>query len=351
MLALSAAERTDANPALVPSMEPARNRQPKGLPVGGQFAAGHRQESTQTLTLPHDLRIGSTHPTKRFVGRCEHCVRPVVAESDSAVASATCPECGRKVHVERIVGFVTSMECSAACESAVGPRCECACGGENHSGRFQGQGEAPESAVEAYRATQRKRQAAAQAKRERAAAAKDAAVQRWKDQHPVQAAWLSERAADPEHPRGHIARDMLDYLGRKKGLTDNQLAFIDRLKAEDDERELKDREKAPPKAAPSGTTEVVGKILAIRFEESHFSRYGGQLKMLVESDGGWRSWGTMPSSLAERSLYKEPAKVGDRVRFTAELEPSQDDAAFAFCKRPRKAEVLQDAPVANTADA
>jgi len=109
-------------------------------------------------------------PTNRYVGRCDHCVRPVAVEvSDSERLSAyrrqPCPQCGRSVRLERLYGVVTEMTCDPRCEGAIGPVCSCACGGANHSKAFVGSDEVTASAIAKYRAAFNKRsEAAAQRK-------------------------------------------------------------------------------------------------------------------------------------------------------------------------------------------
>lgn len=90
---------------------------------------------------------------------------------------------------------------------------------------------------------------------------------------------------------------------------------------------------------PTGRATVEGEILSTKWVENTYSyNGGGTTKMLVLTDAGWKVWGTMPSSL--------DAERGDRVAFTATLEPSRDDHAFGFFKRPTQARVAARAEVA-----
>lgn len=62
--------------------------------------------------------------------------------------------------------------------------------------------------------------------------------------------------------------------------------------------------------------------------------------MLVLDDRGFKVWGTVPAAL-ERDEHGGMtvgtiAEKGDRVTFTARLEPSSDDETFGFFKRPRR---------------
>jgi hypothetical protein len=100
--------------------------------------------------------------------------------------------------------------------------------------------------------------------------------------------------------------------------------------------------KADATDAPEGRVEVEGVIVATKTYESDF---GTTEKMTVLADAGFKVFVTIPNSIAyaERNddgSYTMPAGRGDRVRFTATFERSNDDATFAFGKRPAKAEIV-----------
>ncbi len=66
------------------------------------------------------------------VGRCRNCKRKHRSEKS---AWATACECGATVKLERVVGFFApEVKCGALCRNAVGPSCDCSCGGANHGG-------------------------------------------------------------------------------------------------------------------------------------------------------------------------------------------------------------------------
>jgi hypothetical protein len=65
--------------------------------------------------------------------------------------------------------------------------------------------------------------------------------------------------------------------------------------------------------------------------EAKDTDYGVRYVMTVLDDRGFTVWGSIPSGLR--------VKPGDRVTFTAAVEPS-DKPDFGFTKRPRKASVL-----------
>jgi hypothetical protein len=136
--------------------------------------------------------------------------------------------------------------------------------------------------------------------------------------------------------------------------SDKQIAFVERLLAEVDEKiraqVAKDAEpvvEVPP--APEGKVTVEGEIVYTRWQDSDYGT--GCTKMLVVTDAGWKVWATMPQALALASApvfnaagdevgSAAAAGKGDRVRFTATLTRSDDDPAFALAKRPTKAEIV-----------
>lgn len=83
--------------------------------------------------------------------------------------------------------------------------------------------------------------------------------------------------------------------------------------------------------APSGRVAVTGEVVSTRVTEGD---YGTSYKMLVKADEGFKVWVSIPSALLETTTVEE-AK-GRRVTFTATLQPSADDASFAFGSRPSK---------------
>ena len=87
--------------------------------------------------------------------------------------------------------------------------------------------------------------------------------------------------------------------------------------------------------APSGRVEIEGEILTAKVRES---QYGITLKLLLMCDGEggkFKVWVSAPKALTSNET--EP---GVRVRMTATLKPSPDDASFAFGSRPAKAKAL-----------
>lgn len=53
--------------------------------------------------------------------------------ASSKYGATACPACDVSVKFVPIRAKVTETECGPRCTSAVGPACDCTCGGKNHS--------------------------------------------------------------------------------------------------------------------------------------------------------------------------------------------------------------------------
>ena len=91
------------------------------------------------------------------------------------------------------------------------------------------------------------------------------------------------------------------------------------------------------KPCPAGKMQVAGTILCDRVDET---QWGTTHKMLVETEEGYRLWGSVPAYVY---VYGTPMR-GTRLTFTATIEPSEKDPVFGFYKRPSKVEVLYRPP-------
>ena len=87
--------------------------------------------------------------------------------------------------------------------------------------------------------------------------------------------------------------------------------------------------KAP--ALEEGRREIQGQVLRIKVVDN--PRFGSTIKVLVEQDDLNKVWGTLPSAL-------DNAVEGDRVKFDAAVEASDNDTHFGFFKRPTKATII-----------
>lgn len=146
-------------------------------------------------------------------------------------------------------------------------------------------------------------------------------------------------------------------------LSEKQIALVLKIAAEQVVRAAERAEQdalAQPVVTGNGVV-IEGKVLSTKYVDSE---YGGALKMLVLDDRHFKVWGSVPSAISsvplpeddeDRRVNAERAAKGwdpihtnfrglahgDRVRFTANVEASDDDETFGFFKRPRLAELLE----------
>jgi hypothetical protein len=77
----------------------------------------------------------ATRPAARVIGKCYngHVINttPVAFVANCKVA---CPACGVVAIVDFMrIKLVEDKKCGTRCTSAVGPSCDCSCGGERHA--------------------------------------------------------------------------------------------------------------------------------------------------------------------------------------------------------------------------
>lgn len=144
---------------------------------------------------------------------------------------------------------------------------------------------------------------------------------------------------------GPVPSFLLESLREWAGLTEKQLAFARKIyhercgKAEtrDAERDAEDARRRSATPWTAGRQTVEGVIIA---EKSVEGQWGVTYKCLVKCDDGKLLWGTVPTGSKTKNEYgvteREFYGKGDRVRFTAALEPKQGDETFAFYSRPTK---------------
>lgn len=114
-------------------------------------------------------------------------------------------------------------------------------------------------------------------------------------------------------------------------VTENRVAALERSAARYAESQA---QVANAPAIAEGKTEIEGTVTSTKVVESNFGyRPTYTLKMLVTADDGNKFWGTVPASLSE-------VAKGDRVKFSATVNPSDNDAHFAMFKRPTKASLV-----------
>jgi len=151
----------------------------------------------------------------------------------------------------------------------------------------------------------------------------------------ISAAWDVYVSDDGDTRAHEIVSDIVGKLIRYGSISDAQAAFISKLlKQIEDAPAIAAARKAEADAAdpvPEGRIAITGEVLTVKVMET---RFGLVQKMLVRaSDGGYKLWGSVPSSIAD------DVQVGATVTFTATLQPSPDDAKFGFYSRPSKASI------------
>jgi hypothetical protein len=120
--------------------------------------------------------------------------------------------------------------------------------------------------------------------------------------------------------------DIVSRLVRYGSISDKAMGYIKVLLSRIPERAArKAQREAEQEAAapcPTGRLEITGEVIGMKVQESYF---GDVTKILVKADSGFKVWGSRFDNVHR----------GDRVRFTATVEPSADDPKFGFFKRPR----------------
>lgn len=163
------------------------------------------------------------------------------------------------------------------------------------------------------RAAARRAEEAAQERAER-----DAKLNAWIAENP-------EAAHAVKALTGEFGVSLRESITEYGSLTERQAEAAIRAA----ERQAADRAAdaaAEPVPGPGRHT-ITGEVLTLRWQDS---AYGSTLKMLVRDDRGFKLWGSVPASL-------NTVDKGDRVTFTATVNPSDDDPVFGFFKRPTKA--------------
>lgn len=75
----------------------------------------------------------------RSLGRCLNCKHTMAYDAGTGGRPTKCASCGsNSLKWQWVSGRVTSTKCGSRCTSAVGPSCDCECGGHNHGISFLG---------------------------------------------------------------------------------------------------------------------------------------------------------------------------------------------------------------------
>ena len=179
-------------------------------------------------------------------------------------------------------------------------------------------------------------------------AALRATRQNWNAANPEIVALINE-LADHTRQQG-LAYDLWNNLTHIP--TSAQVEALHKIKADRDAREAERR------PVQTGKQTITGRILSIK---DHENMYGTTAKMVVKDDRGFKVWGTMTGPIrnlvydawlvslggdVEREIRESDSWVwrdwakstGQRVTFTATVDPAQGDDSFdfGFFKRPTK---------------
>lgn len=167
------------------------------------------------------------------------------------------------------------------------------------------------------------------------------AVAAFVEKNPDMAWMASEAGVEATAPGNWFVADVARKLRTYGELSERQVAAVKKSVVQDAEfkarKAQRDAERAaqdaqrPHAPAPSGRVTVEGTVLSVR-EPDENAMYPSW-KMLVLDDKGFKTWGNIPSRLS-------PVERGTRVRFSAEITPSDKDPEFSFFSRPTKAEIL-----------
>ena len=150
-------------------------------------------------------------------------------------------------------------------------------------------------------------------------------------------AWLNEDSSRldliqflAENDKDRFHNSLLNYFKKHGKLTQaqEQAACKSRVKFEQRKADEEIRlAQVLPVPNGNGLT-IIGTVKSVKWQDNQF---GGSYKMLVESEEGYRLWGTVPKVI-------DAVEVGDKVKFVANVR--QSDNLFGFFSRPRKAQVI-----------
>ena len=326
----------------------------------------------------------TARPTSIYLGTCEMHVRGVRYEGENASAVAGepgwyrvwCPvpeggASGHWIRAQRLMAVTTTTTCDGSCMGALGPICDCGCGGANH-GRAWGQSatsEQFEAAVTRLTAIRERTEARREQRRQSAQRRLRRDFAAWReDQDPKVLAHLDAYPADGTN--GFLA-DLAGQLRSGRMLSERQMDAAGRsierdavfaarraaMQAEIDER------KATAKPVPDGggRVTVTGKIIKIRASEGYADSI--RFQMIVAAEDGYAVMGSVPAVIEDYAMAERREQIwegvndrrpsyepdyygasqrwtnalkGVEVTFDAALAPSEKDPTFGYFKRPTK---------------
>ena len=89
----------------------------------------------------------------------------------------------------------------------------------------------------------------------------------------------------------------------------------------------------PAVPCPEGRVTIQGQVKSLKYRSN---AYGGVMKILVQTDEGYKIWGERPYNIPN-------VQQGDIVRFSAIIKPTTTDPAFGFFSWPNHEVILTPA--------
>lgn len=132
--------------------------------------------------------------------------------------------------------------------------------------------------------------------------------------------------------------DIVCGLVRYGSISEKQEAFLNKLvvkiekRAEQKAKWAAETEAADPVPVTEDRVLVEGQVQSTKVVEGFDG--GDCLKMVVQTEAGWKVFGTVPRSIIE------DVERGVAVKFMAKISASKNDAKFGFFSRPTKAEIV-----------
>ena len=148
---------------------------------------------------------------------------------------------------------------------------------------------------------------------------------------PVERAYVVDGIGIVRELKIHFRRDngrWLPNLSKTEVLFERTASGPDHWATAAEAKAKRDAERAAEdeaaEEAPTGRVEVKGVVLSTKYQDSEI---GSTKKMLVLTEAGWKLWPTVPRARLETD-------AGDANHIKVTVTPSDDDAKFAFGKRP-----------------
>lgn len=155
----------------------------------------------------------------------------------------------------------------------------------------------------------------------------------------LDAAWTIYAGPDAEHYEEATIKDMVGKLVQYGNISDKAAAYLAKLVERVANRPAIEaarkaqHDAASPVPVSDKRLTVEGVVLTIKQPAWAREAHADVWKMLVQTDAGWKVYGSRPASIAG-------VERGQRVKFDAKVTASKDDAKFGFYSRPTKASIL-----------